>query len=77
MARPIAAQTNPPRRMLMKRGRSAVISDPAETEFAAMFVPSCAREKAKAMKKTPALAPEPPSERKFDKISSGPQIVSP
>ena len=49
---------------------------PAETEFAAMFVPSCAREKAKAMKKTPARVPCPPSSRKRDSKSRGLQIVS-
>ena len=61
----------------MKRGISAVISEPAETEFAAMFVPNCARAKAKEMKKTPARAPLFAPCRYCPKRSSGFQIVSP
>lgn len=40
IARPTAAQIYPPLRMLIYRGRRAVISVPAETELAAMLVPS-------------------------------------
>ncbi len=36
----IAAQMNPPRRMLTKRGNKAEPSVPAEMEFAEMFVPT-------------------------------------
>lgn len=39
------------------------MSVPADTLFAAMFVPSCAKEKALAIKKTPARFLEPPSLR--------------
>lgn len=53
------------------------MSVPAETEFAAMLVPSCARAKAVAMKKTPTLLEEVPSSRKACKRSSGFQIASP
>ena len=53
MASPTAAQIYPPRRMLRYRGRSAVRSVPAETELAAILVPSCARAKADAIMKTP------------------------
>lgn len=38
-----------------------MVSEPAETEFAAMLVPSWASAKAAEMKKTPARLPEPPS----------------
>ena len=49
------------------------MSVPAETELAAMLVPSCASEKAAAMKKTPARFLEPPSSRIKPRRSSGSQ----
>lgn len=63
MTRPMTAHTYPPRRISMKRGRRAVISVPADTELAAMLVPSWARANAVAMKNTPARFPDPPSSR--------------
>jgi len=53
------------------------MSVPALTEFAAMLVPSWARQKAEAMKKTPALFWEPPSSRKDWRRSRGFQMGSP
>jgi hypothetical protein len=53
------------------------MSEPADTEFAAMFVPSWARVKAAAMKKTPARLGEPPSSRNEVRRSRGFQIGSP
>lgn len=52
-------------------------SVPAETELAAMFVPSCARAKPNAMKNTPARFAEEPSSRKDCRRSSGFQIDVP
>ena len=63
--------------MLRYFGKRAVISVPAEMEFAAIFVPSWARQKAEAMKKTPALFLDPPSLRKDSRRTSGFQIGSP
>lgn len=78
MANPTAAQMKPPLRILMKRGRRAMMSDPAETELAAIFVPSWARAKPRAMKNTPARVPESGfASRKFDRRSSGFQMGSP
>lgn len=57
-------------------GRRAVVSDPAETEFAAMLVPSWARANAVAMKKTPTRFPDPPSAINFLSRSRGFQIGS-
>ena len=51
------AQMTPPRLMLMNFGNSAVISVPADREFALILVPSCASVKTKEIKKTPALVP--------------------
>lgn len=61
----------------MYRGASAVMSVPADTEFAAMLVPSCARAKAVAMKKTPARLADPPSWRNEVMRSRGFQIGGP
>lgn len=77
IARPTAAQIYPPRRIFRKRGRRAVRSVPAETELAAIFVPSCARAKANAIVKTPNLAAPLAPSRNLLKISSGFQRVSP
>lgn len=77
MANPTAAHTNPPRLMVMKRGSRAVMSVPAATELAAIFVPSWARIKAAAMKKTPTRLAEPPSFRNEVSNSRGFQIGSP
>ncbi len=63
--------------MLRYRGSRAVISVPADTELAAMFVPSWARAKAAAMKKTPVRFPEVPSSRKDWRSWRGFQIGSP
>ena len=52
------------------------MSVPAETELAAMLVPSWARAKAKEMKNTPARVPRPPSSRNRLRRSRGDQIVS-
>lgn len=62
--------------MYMNRGRRAVVSEPAETEFAAMFVPSWARANAAAMKKTPVRFPAPPSARNRLSRSMGFQMGS-
>lgn len=40
MAKPMAAQMYPPRLMVMYRGSNAVMSVPADTEFAAMLDPN-------------------------------------
>lgn len=53
------------------------MSVPAETEFAAMLVPSWASAKAEAMKKTPARFDFVPSLKKLVKRSRGFQIASP
>jgi hypothetical protein len=54
------------------------MSVPAEIEFAAMFVPSCASVKAAAMMKTPNLCPDPASSSKnLVRRFSGFQIGSP
>lgn len=53
------------------------MSVPADTEFAAILVPSCASAKAKAMKKTPARFQLPPSWRKDWRRSRGFHIGSP
>lgn len=58
-------------------GNKAVISVPADTELAAMLVPSCARQKAAPMKKTPALFAEVPSSRKDWRSLRGFQMGSP
>ena len=77
MAIPTRAQIYPPRLMLMNRGSKAVISVPAETEFAAIFVPSWARAKDDAIKKTPTRVPVPPSSKKNLRRSRGFQISWP
>jgi len=53
MTIPTAAAIYPPRRILIYLGINADKSLPAETEFAAMLTPSCARAKARAIKNTP------------------------
>jgi hypothetical protein len=53
------------------------MSVPAETLLAAMLVPSWARAKAVAMKKTPARLAEPPSLRKDCRRERGFQMGSP
>lgn len=53
------------------------MSVPADTELAAIFVPSWARAKDVAMKKTPARFAEPPSFKKEESKSRGFQIGSP
>ncbi len=45
----------------MYRGIMAVRSVPAEMEFAAMFVPSCATTKDAAMRNVPARSPAEPT----------------
>ena len=56
IANPTAAQIYPPLLMFKYRGSSAVMSVPALTLLAAMFVPSCASTNAVAMMKTPNRA---------------------
>ena len=69
--------------MFNHRGKSAVMSVPAETEFAAIFVPSCASAKAKDMMKTPnlagplAVAPVFGLTKKYDSRFNGFQIGCP
>lgn len=60
----------------INRGRRAVVSEPAETEFAAMLVPSWARAKAAAMKNTPVRFPAPPSTMNRLSRSMGFQMAS-
>lgn len=60
----------------MNRGNKADISVPAEIEFAAMFVPSCARAKALEMTKTPNRWPESARSRNLPRRSSGFQTGS-
>src|SRR6478735_585814 len=62
--------------MLSQRGSKAVKSVPAETELAAMLVPSCARAKDVAMKKTPKRSPELPSSMNLSRRSRGFQMAS-
>ena len=56
MARPTAAQMYPPLLILRYLGNKAVMSVPAETELAAILVPSWANANAKEIMKTPNLA---------------------
>lgn len=83
IARPIQAHIYPPLLILRYRGSNAVISVPADTEFAAMFVPNCANAKAKEMMKTPNLAgpfavlPVFGLIKKYESKFSGFQIGSP
>lgn len=77
MTRPTKAQIYPPRRISIYLGNRAVISVPAETEFAAMFVPSCASVNAVAIKKTPTRFCDDPSARNECRRSRGFQMGSP
>lgn len=53
------------------------MSVPAETEFAAMFVPSCARAKAEEIMKTPKRCPELAPSWKLPRSCRGFQMGSP
>lgn len=63
MARPIAAQTYPPRRIVQNRGSKADRLVPAETELAAIFVPSWASANPAAITKIPNRSAELASSR--------------
>lgn len=77
MARPTAAQMYPPRRIFRYRGSRAVMSVPAEIEFAAILVPSCAKANADAITKTPKrVAPSAFSRKRLNR-SKGFQIGLP
>lgn len=58
MARPIAAQIYAPRLILQNLGSNAVKFVPADTELAAILVPSCARANPEAITKTPKRSAE-------------------
>ena len=69
--------------MFNHRGKSAVMSVPADTEFAAIFVPNCASAKAKDIMNTPnlagplAVAPVFGLTKKYDSRFNGFQMGSP
>ena len=75
---PTIAQMYEPRRMFRYLGKRAVMSVPADTLLAAIFVPSCASTKEAAMTKTPKRVPLPTfgSLRKRSSKSSGFQMGS-
>src|SRR5690242_1574131 len=63
--------------MEIQCGSNAVMSVPAEMEFAAILVPSCASVKAAEMTKTPKRCALPPSSRKDSRTLRGSQTGSP
>lgn len=77
MAKPMKAQIKPPRLMFMNFGSKAVMSVPAEMEFAEMLVPTWANANPRATKKTPALEPLFSESKNLSKTSSGSQYVVP